>query len=249
MQSQLKSFMFQKWEHLLFLHWPVDEKLLSASLPKDLRLDLYEGHAWVSVVGFRLTGLKVKPLTFIPWNDFSELNLRTYARDGAGNRGVWFYSLDASDPFSVIGAKVLYGLNYRFASMQFRLQENSISYSSKTRFSPPEVKGEIEAELPETLVKDRDSANGGLDRFLLERYRFWSSRKSGKSKSSSAKVSHEPYEAIRLKSAIYKGNLFACHGLEEPEETPACVHYCKGFEVEASAPEWAFSIAGQANHK
>ena len=67
------------------------------------------------MVAFRLTNLRIQPFTFLPWQDFWEINLRTYVLDKAGNRGVWFYSLDSSDLFGVFGARLLYGLRYNFA--------------------------------------------------------------------------------------------------------------------------------------
>ena len=51
----LRNFMTQRWEDLLLLHWPGDAKELSKTRPDDLELDLFEGRAWASVVGFRLS--------------------------------------------------------------------------------------------------------------------------------------------------------------------------------------------------
>ena len=77
----LRRFMTQRWEDLVLLHWPVPRDSLQATLPDDLELDLFEGEAWASVVGFKLTNLRIQPFSWIPWNDFWEVNLRTYVRD------------------------------------------------------------------------------------------------------------------------------------------------------------------------
>ena len=97
----LNSFMDQCWEDLLLLHWPVEGELVRKSIPDDLKVDLFEGQAWMSVVGFQLTGLKISPFRWLTWPDFWEINLRTYVRDRHGNKGIWFYSLDSSDPLAV----------------------------------------------------------------------------------------------------------------------------------------------------
>ena len=52
----LQNFMDQKWEDLLLLHWPVAQDRVQETLPDDLRVDLFEEQAWLSVVGFRLSG-------------------------------------------------------------------------------------------------------------------------------------------------------------------------------------------------
>ena len=89
-------------------HYPVLPELIQSSLPDDLQVDTFESRAWFSVVAFRLTDLRIRPLRFVKWQDFWEINLRTYVRDKRGNRGVWFYSLDSSDLFGVLGARLLY---------------------------------------------------------------------------------------------------------------------------------------------
>ena len=83
--------MSQQWEDLLFLHWATESAPLATKLPAELEIDLYQGQAWLSVVGFRLTNLRIKPFTKIPWKDFCEVNLRTYVKDSAGRCGVWFF--------------------------------------------------------------------------------------------------------------------------------------------------------------
>ena len=43
------------------------------TLPDDLRVDLFEEQAWLSVVGFRLSGLKIAPFRWIQWPGFWEI--------------------------------------------------------------------------------------------------------------------------------------------------------------------------------
>ena len=237
--------MTQKWEDLVMAHYPAQPELIQSSLPDDLQLDTFESRAWFSVVAFRLTDLRIRPLHFVKWQDFWEINLRTYVRDRKGNQGVWFYSLDSSDLFGVLGARLLYGLRYNFARI------NRDGSAEERRLIYHGNRGKIASS---RIEADWDNAEkvknepGTLDHFLLERYRFWS-RRSLASRSSSAFVSHVPYEAVQLQNVDYNGGLFASQGFAEPSEGPELGHYCPGFTVEATAPEWAFSISGQANHR
>ena len=127
----LRRFMTQRWEDLVLLHWPVPRDSLQATLPDDLEIDLFEGEAWASVVGFKLTNLRIQPFSWIPWNDFWEVNLRTYVRDRDGRKGVWFHSLDSSDPLAVLGARTLYGLSYHWARIRGSQMDRSIAYDSR----------------------------------------------------------------------------------------------------------------------
>ena len=166
--------MTQKWENLLFLHWPVAKESLVPTIPEGLEVDLFEGDAWLSVVGFRLSELRIKPFVQIPWRDFSELNLRTYVRDQAGRRGVWFYSLDSSDLLAVAGARLLYGLNYRYASIDCNQKNDFVGYISETKSSRGGIKGSISSSCPAMRMEGEIAKAGTLNYFLLERYRFWS---------------------------------------------------------------------------
>ena len=243
--SFLNNFMSQKWEDLVMAHYSEDASVIQSSLPDDLLADTFEGRAWFSVVAFRLTNLCIRPFTFLRWPDFWEINLRTYVRDKQGNRGVWFYSLDSSDLFGVIGARLLYGLRYNFA----RIGRTGGASDKKMIYQGQ--RGKIASSKIEAEWKDEkfvSSASGSLDHFLLERYRFWAKRGPAKN-SSSAFVRHIPYEATRLNKIHYEGGLFASQGFAEPQKNPELGHYCPGFSVEATAPEWAFSISGQANQR
>ncbi len=243
--SFLHSFMSQKWEDLVMAHYPAEPELIQSSLPDDLQVDTFEDRAWFSVVAFRLKDLRIRPLTFLKWNDFWEINLRTYARDKSGHRGVWFYSLDSSDPFGVLGARLLYGLRYNFAHIKrdgSAKERRLIYHGNRGKIA----RSRIEADWDK--AEKVENAPGTLDHFLLERYRFWA-RRSFASRCSSAFVRHVPYDAVRLKKVNYHGGLFASQGFAEPKEEPGFGHYCPGFNVEATAPEWVFSISGQANHR
>lgn len=243
--SFLNNFMSQKWEDLVMAHYSEDASAIQSSLPDDLLADTFEDRAWFSVVAFRLTNLCIRPFTFLRWPDFWEINLRTYVRDKQGNRGVWFYSLDSSDLLGVVGARLLYGLRYNFA----RIVRTGGASDKKMIYQGQ--RGKIASSKIEAEWKDEkfvSSASGSLDHFLLERYRFWAKRGPAKN-SSSAFVRHIPYEATRLNKIHYEGGLFASQGFAEPQKNPELGHYCPGFSVEATAPEWAFSISGQANQR
>jgi uncharacterized protein YqjF (DUF2071 family) len=246
-QTFLDKFMEQHWSDLLLLHWPVPPEILRPTIPDDLELDLFEGQAWASVVGFHLSGLRMRPVRWIRWGDFDEVNLRTYVKTADGKRGVWFHSLDSTDVFAVLGARILYGLSYRSAKIEKSLTDQSISYQSTTHGIFEKIPARLDAQLDESVGTSK-IAREPLDRFLLERYRFWARRKIGE-RSSSAQIRHRPYDAVRLQRAEYKGGLFNAFGLPEPKEIPTIAHYCRGFSVEASAPQWLYNTAGQANHR
>ena len=75
--------MRQKWHDLLFMHWPVAVQDLRPLIPRELELETFDGTAWVGVVPFHMSGIRLRGLPPIPGlSAFPELNVRTYVRSG-----------------------------------------------------------------------------------------------------------------------------------------------------------------------
>src|SRR5215216_242297 len=71
--------MAQVWSELLFAHWPVPPAALRALIPPGLTLESFDGNAWVGVVPFRMSGVRLRFSPAAPWlSAFPELNVRTY---------------------------------------------------------------------------------------------------------------------------------------------------------------------------
>lgn len=97
--------MFQRWELLTFLHWRFEPKPIRRLLPRGLTLDTFEGAAWIGLTPFRVAGLRPPFAPAIPWiSRFPETNVRTYVRGPEGERGVWFFTLEAGRLVAVLGA-------------------------------------------------------------------------------------------------------------------------------------------------
>ena len=68
--------MTQRWNDLLFAHWPLPAAELSHLIPNGLSIDVYDGSAWVGVVPFWMDQVRVRGLPPVPGaNRFPELNL------------------------------------------------------------------------------------------------------------------------------------------------------------------------------
>src|SRR5688572_24482592 len=99
--------MTQTWHHLLFAHWRVDVGRLRAHVPSPFDIDLFEGDAWLGVVPFDMTGVRLRGLPPLPLlSAFPELNVRTYVTV-QGKPGVFFFSLDAGSTVAVRAARLI----------------------------------------------------------------------------------------------------------------------------------------------
>ncbi len=120
----------QTWEDLLFAHWRVPEEDLRPLVPAELELETFDGSAWLGVVPFVLTGLRLRGLLPVPrFSSFPELNVRTYVTRG-GKPGIWFFTLDAASTWAVEGARLTYKLPYRRARMSVERRSGWIAYES-----------------------------------------------------------------------------------------------------------------------
>jgi uncharacterized protein len=122
--------MTQTWNRLLFAHWPVPATLLKKYIPSAFTLDTYDGVAWISVVPFEISHLRIRRLPAIPYTTcFSEINVRTYIiKDN--KPGVLFFSLDATNPFVVAAARRFFFLPYYNANIQLEKEQDWLQYTS-----------------------------------------------------------------------------------------------------------------------
>lgn len=129
--------MFQSWNRLTFLHWRYRPEVIRPLVPPDLELDTFDGSAWIGLTPFLLTGLRPPGLPAVPWiSQFPEMNVRTYVRGAGGERGIWFFSLEAGRLAAVAGARLSYGLPYRWANMRVRWNSGEVEYTSRRHFGP-----------------------------------------------------------------------------------------------------------------
>src|SRR2546429_57645 len=100
-----------RWHDLLFLHWPVRPEIIRLLIPQGLELDTFDGAAWIGVIFFRMTGVRLRYLLPFAGLAFLEMNVRIYVWI-LGRSGVWFFSLDAINRLVVRAVRAWYGFPY-----------------------------------------------------------------------------------------------------------------------------------------
>lgn len=165
------------WDDLLFAHWPVAPEAIRHLIPAGLDLDLHEGLAWISVVPFRMSHVRPRYLPGLPGlSAFSELNVRTYVVRKS-IPGVWFFSLDASNPVAVRAARRFFHLPYFDAEMRAEARGDRIAYAS-LRTHTGAAPAEFAAEYGPTGPVYRAAA-GSLEDWLTARYCFYAADDEG----------------------------------------------------------------------
>jgi uncharacterized protein YqjF (DUF2071 family) len=213
----------QRWEDMLFAHWPVDAGALARLLPAGVEPGERDGSAWVGIVAFVMTGTRsafwpgLPALPAIP-----ELNVRTYVRV-RGVPAVWFLSLDASSPFFVSVGRALYGLRYHLARMTTVRDGDRVHYLS--------VRGRSAFAASYGPTGPPKWAHpGSLEHFLVERYRLFSERRG---RLITAEVDHAPW-LLQPAEAQIELNRMAPPGV--PLSGRPLLHFARGVDAQISAP-------------
>ena len=124
----------QLWSDVSFVHWRVDSATVAPLLPEGTRPDEYDGSSWVGLIGFGLSRATLFGSPPIPFfGDFAEINVRLYAVDGRGRRGVVFVTLEAARLAAVLGARAAFSLPYNWARTSLTNDGGSYRYASRRR--------------------------------------------------------------------------------------------------------------------
>ena len=133
-----RAVLDQRWTDLAFLHWRVDADVVAPLLPAGTRPDLFDGSTWVGLIPFRMRGAgfgEGRPLPYV--GSFAETNVRLYAVDARGRRGVVFRSLECERLAFVLGSRLALGLPYTWARMRVQQRRDVFIYPSRRRWPGP----------------------------------------------------------------------------------------------------------------
>ena len=206
-------FLTAEWRYLAMLNYAVDPALLAPMVPAGTELDQFAGCTYVSLVGFRFLGTKVRGIRIPFHSDFDEVNLRFYvrpSRPGPVRRGVVFVR-EIVPKFAV--AKV--------ARMAFH--ENYISLPMRHRISAPvSPGGRVEAEYAwrhagewaslqlESAGEPALAAEGSLEQFITEHYWGYAAQPDGGCLE--YEVAHERWHVWKASAARFSGDPSALYG-------------------------------------
>lgn len=224
--------MRQRWKDLIFLHWRYDADLLRGVIPEELEIDTFQGHAYVSIVAFRMLGVRPLIAPALPWlSYFNEFNMRLYVRDKRGTPGVYFISLDCDRAPAVWIARTFFSLPYMHAKIDFAAITTGEHSSNQFSFVCQRSSKEAAATYVwRTNEISSPTSHGSLDFFLTERYHFFVKRKEILR---IGEVRHEPYSVSVPEVLQWSDSPFIWNGLTPPKDPPLLCHYSRGVDVTA----------------
>ncbi len=233
-----------RWLDLAFLHWRFPPRVVAPLLPAGVRLDTFDGDAWLGVVPFRMAGVRPRCSPALPGlSSFPEINLRTYVVAG-GRPGVWFFSLDVTRRLAVTVARRLFHLPYFHARMHCRplalgaLDVHDRSHGDGVDYASVRVGGpraDFRARYRPTGPARR-APPGSVEHWLTERYCLYTTDRRGRLLRGD--VHHAPWPLQPAEVDLRGGDLFRQVGLTAPA-APPLVHFARALDVVAWAPRLA----------
>lgn len=204
----------QHWRDLVFLHWRVEPERVQPYLPKGTRPDVIDGATWVGLIPFVLADTRFPPLPPLPrLGTFVEVNVRLYARDVAGRRGVVFRTLEAGRLLPVVAARIGFGLPYHWAraSVVRRADAAGLELEFRSRRRRPHG--------PSTRIRARlgapisdDAPDAALAHFLTDR---WGYHERHLGRTRWARNTHAPWPLLRAELLELDDELLAATGFPD----------------------------------
>lgn len=222
-----------RWDDLTFVHLSYDPAVVQELLPDGLTVDTFDGQAWVSLVPFRMRQATPRFVPPLPWiSDFAETNVRTYVVDRAGNRAVWFFSLEADRLAIVAFARFVLGFPYVWSKMSIHGTGRVRRYVTTSRRWPstPASTTTLTVQIGDVIDEPSD-----LDVFLTARWGTVAQWPSFRGRLRHHPVDHPEWLLRSAELTEYDDHSFEAAGLPTPTSSPI-VRFVDGIDARFARP-------------
>lgn len=223
-------FLSAEWNHLLLANYAVEPELLQPYVPKGTSLDLFEGHAFVSLVAFMFNRTKVIGIPVPGHIDFEEANLRFYVSPDydPSIRAVTFIKEIVPKSIIPLVANTLFNENYVCLPMSHRNEEGFHSYGWDSG-----VKNEFSVRIASELSYPEP---GSIGEFIIEHYWGYA---SGPRSTMEYQIEHPPWLCARVEQYDISVDFASTYGADFAflnDVRPHNVQYARGSQVFVSSP-------------
>jgi uncharacterized protein YqjF (DUF2071 family) len=210
--SKERIFLTAEWRYVAMLNYQVDPALLAPRLPTGTELDLFEGKAFVSLVGFRFLSTRLFRIPIPFHRDFDEVNLRFYVRRreaGTAKRGVVFVQEIVPRLAISTVARLAYRENYRCLPMTHEISLTSGALRVQYTWRLERRWNRLTAH---AAGAPREMAEGSAEQFIAEHYWGYCAQPGGGCLE--YHVAHPPWRVWDVSHAEFAGDAEALYGAE-----------------------------------
>jgi len=226
------TFLTAEWKNLVMVNYVMNPALLQPYLPNRTELDVFEGKAYVSLVGFMFMNTRILGFT-IPFHvNFEEVNLRFYVRyndNGVWKRGTVFIKEIVPKPAISFVANTIYHEKYVTKKMKHTVKETDedldLGYYWKHNNKWNSIQAVVEKPALPMLP-------GSEEEFITEHY--WGYSKYSDSTTYEYHVQHPAWQVFPVKNYMVDcdfGSLYGDGFSALDAASPASVLVAKGSAV------------------
>jgi uncharacterized protein YqjF (DUF2071 family) len=238
------TFLTAEWRKLIMASYVVADEVLQPYLPAYTELDRYEGHSYVSLVGFLFQNTRLKSVPIPFHRTFEEVNLRFYVKHskstGEQRRGAVFISeLVPRFALSLV-ANTIYGEKYSTLPLRHQWEQNEKQRSVLYEWRYKSVWNKLQVN---AAVRSQPIEANSAEEFFTEHY--WGYTKRG-AWTSEYGVSHPRWmiypilqHSIDVDFGALYGSGFASLSKQEPES----ILLAEGSEIEVRAGERVTAVS------
>lgn len=235
-----RVFLTAQWRYLAMLNYAVAQELLLPLVPAGTELDLWQGAAYISVVGFLFADTRVLGVRIPFHGTFEEVNLRFYVRrhvDGESRRGVTFIRELVPRSAIALVARLAYNEPYRALPMDHRIQRvGSGAPSIRVAYGWTGASGQAGIDLAAD-GEARPLATGSLEEFITEHYWGYTPQRDGSTVE--YELRHPRWLVWNASSAQLHGRLadvYPAPFAAQLDRPPDCAFLADGSAVAVHAP-------------
>ena len=213
-------FLSAEWRSLVMLNYAVDRVVLEPLLPRGVELDLWEGGALVSMVGFLFLDCRVLGVPIPFHRNFEEVNLRFYVRrrvDGEWRRGVVFVREIVPRRAIALVARVAYNEPYIALPMRHEVPERGGEFSYAWKFG-----GRWHSLGARTCGEAAPIAPGSAEEFIFEHYWGYTRQRDGGT--ADYEVEHPSWRIWQTDRTTFDCDVGALYGADFIEPLRATPH-------------------------
>jgi uncharacterized protein YqjF (DUF2071 family) len=227
------KFLTAEWNNLVMINYEVDPEVLKPYLPAGTELDLYQGKALVSMVGFMFNNTRVLDVKWPFHVNFEEVNLRFYVRyfDGVKyKRGAVFISEIVPKHIIAYTANALYREHYTRFPMRHSVMPaatNHTEYLYEWKLNGKWNK--LGATVDNTLST---IPPGSAEEFIFEHY--WGYNSWSTTVTMEYQVEHPSWQISQVKDFIFDADVAALYGdafVPYLSVQPVSVFFARGSEI------------------
>jgi uncharacterized protein YqjF (DUF2071 family) len=230
--NTLKTFMTARWENLIMAKYAIDPAALRGYLPPGVEIDLFEGKAYVSLVGFLFKNSQIFGVPIPLLGTFEEVNLRFYVRRKDGNgykRGVVF--INETVPYKPVAwlANKLYKEHYIAIPTKHRIVISEAQKEVEFQWKTPSQWNKISVS---ASVFSGEMERGSLEEFIFEHY-FGYTRLS-ETVSQEYRIHHPRWQVNKVLDATVDCNFAEMYGsafAELTQQKPDAVFLAEGSNI------------------